>query len=78
LNGTNGAWKVGREWNMTNIEDALKQQKKEINFEKIREIFDIRVKRLIKKYYLEVLTKLREGVRKKRPKIWKNNSWILH
>jgi hypothetical protein len=30
------------------------------------------------KYYLEVLTKLRERVRKKRPELWKNKSWILH
>nr|CAH7734624.1 unnamed protein product [Callosobruchus chinensis] len=30
------------------------------------------------KYYIEVLEKLRERVRKKRPDMWKNNSWILH
>jgi hypothetical protein len=30
------------------------------------------------KYYLEVLTKLRERVWKKRPKLWKKKSWILH
>jgi hypothetical protein len=30
------------------------------------------------KYYLEVLTKLREQVRKKRPELWKKKSWILH
>jgi hypothetical protein len=29
-------------------------------------------------YYLEVLTKLRERVRKKRPELWKKKSWILH
>jgi hypothetical protein len=29
------------------------------------------------KYYLEVLTKLRERVRKKRLELWKK-SWILH
>ena len=29
-------------------------------------------------YYLSVLATLREGVRKKRPELWKNNSWILH
>jgi uncharacterized protein (DUF2235 family) len=28
-------------------------------------------------YYFEVLTKLRECVRRKRPKLWKNR-WILH
>jgi hypothetical protein len=28
-------------------------------------------------YYLEVLTKLRESVRRKRPELWRN-SWILH
>lgn len=30
------------------------------------------------KYYKEVLIKLRERVRKKRPDLWKNGSWILH
>jgi hypothetical protein len=30
------------------------------------------------KYYLEVLTKLRERARKKRPELWKKKSWILH
>jgi hypothetical protein len=30
------------------------------------------------KYYLEVLTKLPERVRKKRPELWKKKSWILH
>ena len=29
-------------------------------------------------YYLSVLATLREWVRKKRPELWKNNSWILH
>ncbi|VVC37345.1 Hypothetical protein CINCED_3A023298 [Cinara cedri] len=29
-------------------------------------------------YYLSVLATLREKVRKKRPELWKNNSWILH
>jgi hypothetical protein len=29
------------------------------------------------KYNLEVLTKLREWVRKKRPELWKKKSWIL-
>jgi hypothetical protein len=29
-------------------------------------------------YYWEVLTKFRERVRKKRPELWKNESWILH
>jgi hypothetical protein len=29
------------------------------------------------KYYLEVLTKLQEQVRKKRPELWKKKSWIL-
>jgi hypothetical protein len=29
-------------------------------------------------YYLEVLKHLRENVRRKRPQLWKNNSWILH
>ena len=29
-------------------------------------------------YYLEVLKRLREKVRQKRPKLFANNSWILH
>ena len=29
-------------------------------------------------YYLSILATLRERVRKKRPELWKNNSWILH
>ena len=29
-------------------------------------------------YYLEVLERLREKVRRKRPKLFANNSWILH
>lgn len=29
-------------------------------------------------YYLEVLAQLRERIRKKRPELWKNKSWILH
>ena len=31
-----------------------------------------------KEYYLEVMRRLRETIRKKRPELWKNNSWILH
>jgi hypothetical protein len=30
------------------------------------------------KYYLEVLTKIRERLREKRPQLWKKKSWILH
>ena len=29
-------------------------------------------------YYLEVLERLREKVRRKRPKLFADNSWILH
>ena len=29
-------------------------------------------------YYLEVLIRLREKVRRKRPELFANNSWILH
>lgn len=29
-------------------------------------------------YYLEVLTRLREKIRRKRPELWKENSWVLH
>ena len=31
-----------------------------------------------KEYYLEVMRRLRETIRKKRPELWKNNSWLLH
>jgi hypothetical protein len=29
-------------------------------------------------YYLKVLKGLRENVRRKRPQLWRNNSWFLH
>jgi len=29
-------------------------------------------------YYKEVLTNLREWVRRRRPEIWKNGSWVLY
>ena len=31
-----------------------------------------------KEYYIEVMRLLREAIRKKRPELWKNNSWLLH
>ena len=31
-----------------------------------------------KEYYLSVLKRLRDAVRRKRPEMWANNSWILH
>lgn len=31
-----------------------------------------------KEYYLGVMKRLRERIRKKRPNLWANNSWILH
>jgi hypothetical protein len=31
-----------------------------------------------RRYYLEMLNRLRENVRKKRPQLWRNNSWFLH
>ncbi|XP_078050780.1 histone-lysine N-methyltransferase SETMAR-like [Augochlora pura] len=31
-----------------------------------------------KEYYLEVMRRLRESIRKKRPEVWKENSWVLH
>ena len=31
-----------------------------------------------KKYYHEAMWRLRESIRKKRPEMWKANSWILH
>lgn len=31
-----------------------------------------------KEYYLSVLKRLRENVRRKRPELWRNNSWFLH
>ena len=30
-----------------------------------------------KEYYLEVMSRLREAIRQKRTKLWKNQSWIL-
>ncbi|CAK9827582.1 Mariner Mos1 transposase [Anthophora retusa] len=30
-----------------------------------------------KEYYLSVMRRLRENIRRKRPDVWKNNSWIL-
>jgi hypothetical protein len=29
-------------------------------------------------YYLEVLKRLRENVRRKRPQLWRNNPWFLY
>ena len=31
-----------------------------------------------KEYYLEVMRRLQEAIRRKRPEMWKNNSWLLH
>ena len=31
-----------------------------------------------KEYYLEVMGRLREAIQKKRPELWKNNSWLSH
>ena len=31
-----------------------------------------------KEYYLEIMRRLLEAMRKKRPESWKNNSWLLH
>jgi len=31
-----------------------------------------------KEYYLQVMRRLREAIRRKRPDLWKNNSWLLH
>lgn len=31
-----------------------------------------------KEYYLSVLKRLRDAVRRKRPELWSNNSWLLH
>ena len=31
-----------------------------------------------KEYYLSVMRRLREAIRKKRPDLWKDNSWLLH
>ena len=30
------------------------------------------------KFYYEVLKRLREGIRRKRPDRWKNNNWFIH
>jgi len=31
-----------------------------------------------KEYYLDVLRRLRETIRKRRPILWHSNSWMLH
>ena len=31
-----------------------------------------------KEYYLSVMRRLREAIRRKRPELWTNNSWFLH
>jgi len=31
-----------------------------------------------KEYYLDVLRRLREAIREKRPILWRCNSWVLH
>ena len=31
-----------------------------------------------KEYYIQVQRRLREAIRKKRPDLWKNNSWLFH
>ena len=33
---------------------------------------------LNKEYYLEVMSRLRQAIRQKRTKLWKNQSWIFH
>lgn len=37
-----------------------------------------RGKRMIKKYYLEVLKLLRYTMRRKRPDLWRCGNWMLH
>ncbi|CAK9826899.1 Mariner Mos1 transposase [Anthophora retusa] len=34
--------------------------------------------RVSKEYYVSVLKRLRENVRRKRSELWRNNSWFLH
>ena len=31
-----------------------------------------------KEFYLNILKRLREAVRRKRPEAWTNNTWLLH
>jgi len=31
-----------------------------------------------KEYYLDVMCRLRESIRRKSPELWKNNSWFMH
>lgn len=31
-----------------------------------------------KEYYLSIMQRLREAIRKKRPELWADNSWFLH
>ena len=40
--------------------------------------FIVTEEKVSKEYYLDVLKRLCEKIRQKMPKMWKNNSWILH
>jgi hypothetical protein len=48
LNGADGSWKVGKKWKTTNVSDELRHQNTEEYIEKICEIIDLRVKRIIR------------------------------
>lgn len=37
-----------------------------------------RGKTVNKEYYIQVLRRLREAIRRKRPELWRNNNWLLH
>jgi hypothetical protein len=52
--------------------------KSEEYVEKIGEFFDLKGQTVNQEYFLDVLIKLRERMRKKRPELWKKKPWILH
>ena len=40
--------------------------------------FAPRVQTINKEYYVEVLKRLRDAVRRKRPRFWSSSDWLLH
>ena len=55
------------------IGDELQIWKRIIHYE-----FVPHVETVNKEFYLNVLKRLREAVRRKRPEAWTNNTWMLH
>jgi transposase len=43
-----------------------------------RRVINLSRERIVnKEHYLEMMRRLRENIRKKRPDLWRNNSWML-